>query len=302
MSNIYLLFVCFFIGLGLQRIKLLPRDAHVVLNTIILYVALPALIILTIPSLEWDVSLLTLTLVPWITFAGAYFLFPYLGRKFHWEKGVVGCLILTAGLGNTSFVGFPVIEGIYGKSALKYAILLDQPGTFLICLTLGIWLATVYSHGKMPKRALIEKVVLFPPFVAFVLAMILTAFEWQAAGEIKLVLERLSNLLTPLALFTVGLQLKLGEIRNEGKYLLAGLGYQLFICPLVILLLYWPLGLPRLQLHVAVMEAAMAPMITASIIAATHNLQPRLAGMMVGVGVPLSFLTLTFWYFLLQFT
>jgi predicted permease len=48
-----------------------------------------------------------------------------------------------------------------------------------------------------------------------------------------------------------------------------------------------------------VIEAAMAPLITSSILAATNDLHPRLAGVMVGVGVPISFLTLFAWYQLL---
>jgi predicted permease len=40
---------------------------------------------------------------------------------------LIGCLILTAGLGNTSF-GFPIIEALYGEEGLKTAILVDQPG------------------------------------------------------------------------------------------------------------------------------------------------------------------------------
>jgi predicted permease len=48
------------------------------------------------------------------------------------------------------------------------------------------------------------------------------------------------------------------------------------------------------------METAMASNITASILAATYGLKPRLASMMVGYGIPISFLTLIFWYFVAQ--
>jgi hypothetical protein len=41
------------------------------------------------------------------------------------------------------------------------------------------------------------------------------------------------------------------------------------------------------------MESAMAPMITASILA-THGLKPRLSSMMIGFGIPISFITLAF--------
>lgn len=300
MTNIVLLFVCLLIGIGLRRIKLMPTDAHLALNTVILHVPLPAIALLTIPHLQWEISLLTLCLVPWIIFGVGYVLFPWLGRKFGWEKSVVGCLILTAGLGNTAFVGFPVIEALYGKEALKLALLLDQPGTFLIVSSMGIYVAALYSSGRMPKKELARKVILFPPFMAFVSAVILSLFGWSAQGEVKIILEKLAAVLTPLALISVGLQLKWGEIINEGKFLTIGLSYKLIVCPLMIFIIYRLIGLEEPLFKIAVMEAAMAPMITASIIAASHNLQPRLAGMMVGVGVPLSFITLTAWYFILS--
>jgi malate permease and related proteins len=44
----------------------------------------------------------------------------------------------------------------------------------------------------------------------------------------------------------------------------------------------------------------MAPMITASIVAISYGLKPRLASMMVGFGIPLSFLTLAIWYLLIR--
>jgi predicted permease len=59
------------------------------------------------------------------------------------------------------------------------------------------------------------------------------------------------------------------------------------------------LGVEKYIFNIAVIEAGMAPMITSSILAMTHNLRPRLAGVMLGVGVPLSFFSLSFWYWLI---
>ena len=298
MSSLILLFTSLLIGLGLQRVKTLPANAHSTLGAIILYVPMPAICLLNLPHLEWRLDLLTLTLVPWILFGGAFFLFNKIGKT--WDKSVVGCLILTAGLANTSFVGFPVLEALYGEGALKHALLLDQSGSFLIVSSLGVWVAITYSSGKMRKRVLLQKILVFPPFIAFALGIILGAIGWRAEGDIKTVLEKLSGTLTPLALICVGLQLKWGEIKDELRYLTVGLTYKLLIAPLIIFVVYYFLDMPHEIFRVAVMESAMAPMITASILAASHGLRPKLAGMMVGVGVPISFLTLGFWYFLIE--
>ncbi|MFD0779500.1 hypothetical protein ACFQZF_14505 [Flavobacterium myungsuense] len=47
------------------------------------------------------------------------------------------------------------------------------------------------------------------------------------------------------------------------------------------------------------MESAMAPMITGTILAANYGLKPKLSTMMIGIGIPMSFITLAFWYWIL---
>jgi hypothetical protein len=57
-------------------------------------------------------------------------LFRFLGRNTVGLK-LTGCLILTAGLGIHHFLVFP-IEALYGQEGMKTAILVDQPGTFVV--------------------------------------------------------------------------------------------------------------------------------------------------------------------------
>ncbi|HMK06704.1 MAG TPA: hypothetical protein VK476_04185, partial [Flavobacterium sp.] len=55
-----------------------------------------------------------------------------------------------------------------------------------------------------------------------------------------------------------------------------------------------------LAVDVSIMESAMAPMITSAILASSYGLKPKLSSMMIGVGIPLSFVTLAFWYYILN--
>lgn len=291
MSNLLIIVLSLIMGIALRRVKTVPENAFITLNQIILYVALPALIFRNIPGMEWNISLMALCLVPWFLFFLAWGVF----RKTTWPDEVKGALILTAGLGNTAFVGFPVIEALYGEEGLRYAIFLDQPGTFLIVSSLGLLVANRYASGTLRKRDLALRIFLFPPFLSFLIALVLAAAGWKATGTGEMILDRLAGMLTPLALISVGLQLRLGDIRTEGKYLYTGLVFKLFISPLVILGAMKALGLTGTFGRVAVMEAAMAPMVTSTIVAQAHGLRPKLAALMLGIGVPLSFVTLLFW-------
>ena len=104
-----------------------------------------------------------------------------------------------------------------------------------------------------------------------------------------------------MALISVGFQLHLGGLKTVLKPLAIGLGYKLLLGPALIYLLYVTLlGSSGPIVQVTIFEAAMAPMITAGIIAIDHDLNPPLIGMMVGIGIPLSFLTLYFWHMFLS--
>lgn len=300
MTNIIFLIVCLITGLLLRISKRLPGNAATVLGSVILHIPLPAVILLNIPELNWGLDLLSLCLVAWAIFGLSFVTFRFLGPVLGLDQKMIGCLILTAGLGNTSFVGFPVVEAFFGKESLKHAVLIDQAGSFLIVSSLGIWVATYYSHGKVPFSVLLKKICTFPPFLAFVLAIGLSVFNLKFQGDARLILEKFGLLLAPLALLVVGLQLEFEGMRADAKYLFIGLGFKLFMAPLFIYILYRLFNVPWELFKISVFEAAMAPMTVASILAVSHGLHPRVASKMLGLGVPLSFLTLIFWYWVLH--
>lgn len=209
MSSFILLFGCLGLGVLLQRVKDFPMNAPLVLNQFIIYISLPALALYFIPEVVLSPAVLLPVGVAWICFAAAALFFWGLGRMFGWSRKLIGCLILTAGLGNTSFIGFPVVEALYGKEGLKTAILIDQPGSFMVLSTLGIALAAVFSKGQASAQAIARKIFFFPPFLTFMLALLLNVLNLHFSEDMKDVFQRLGSTVSPLALVSVGLQLRL---------------------------------------------------------------------------------------------
>jgi len=301
MSSFILLFGCLGLGVFLQKVRDFPMNAPLVLNQFIIYISLPALALYFIPELGLDETVLLPIGVAWICFAGAALFFWSLGKWLGWSRKLIGCLILTAGLGNTSFIGFPVIEALYGAEGLRTAILIDQPGSFMVLSTLGIALAATFSKGKPDAKLIARKILRFPPFLLFVVALAMNLAGFHFSDALKEVFQRLGGTVTPLALVSVGLQLRIQRRSKHWGFLALGLCYQLVLAPLLIYVLYvLVLGQRGTLVQVSIMEAAMAPMITASIVAASYGLKPRLANMMIGFGIPVSFLTLLVWYWLVQ--
>ncbi|WP_242917626.1 AEC family transporter [Pontibacter liquoris] len=300
MSSLILLFGCLLLGIILRRIPDFPRNSALVLNQFIIYVSMPALALYFIPEIHLSTEVLLPVAVAWICFAGAALLFWSLGTLFGWSRKLIGCLILTAGLGNTSFIGFPVIEALYGKEGLQTALLVDQPGSFMVLSTLGIGLAAYFSKGQTGSKEILRRIIRFPPFLMFVLALSINLAGWHFSDAMKDVFQRLGSTVSPLALVSVGMQLTLERRSKHWGFLALGLTYQLLLAPLLIWFLYVVvLGQRGQVVQICVVEAAMAPMITGSIVAASYSLKPRLANMMVGIGIPVSLLTLAIWYWLI---
>ena len=147
MHNIILLIFCLAIGIGLRGFGRVPDNAHTTLNAFIINVAFPALILVQVHGLHLETRMLVSVLMPWLLFVTGAALFWLIARYLKLPPTTTGALMLTGGLGNTSFIGLPMIEALYGKPGISTGILIDTLGTYLVLSTLGVTVACYYSRG-----------------------------------------------------------------------------------------------------------------------------------------------------------
>jgi malate permease and related proteins len=300
MGKLFLIIIFLLAGILLQKIRFLPAATAKYLNNYLIYFVLPVLALRYIPEITLNSGLLMPISAAWIAFGVSWLIFSSLGKIHAWDRSLTGCLIITAGLANTSFVGFPIINALYGEEGIKIALIIDQAGSFIIVSSVAIIVAAIYSKEKKRKRDISKKILTFPPFIFFSIAMWMNLLEWGVPEQLHEIFEWIGKSLTPVALIAVGLQLKVNLSAMKSRYLWLGLGYKLVIAPLIIFAIFGLiLQAEGLIFKVSVIEMAMAPMITGSIIAISHDLMPKLASLFVGVGIPLSFLTIGIWYLIL---
>ncbi len=297
MNNLLLLIVCFLAGIILRHLRRMPDNAPAALNSFIIHVSLPALTLLYIHQLKLSGEVLLTGLMAWLVFGLSAGFFWLAGRWLGLPRATTGALMLVGGLGNTSFFGLPMVEAYYGQTGIGTAIVADQLGSFFALSVLGITVAGIYSSGRPSVSGIVKRIILFPPFISLLAALVLIPVEY--AGWFTVLLKRLGDTLAPLALLSVGLQLRLGHIAGNGRNLALGLLFKLVLAPLAVFLLYVPLlGAQGQAIQVTLFEAAMPPMITAAIVAGEHDLDPPLANLMVAVGLLMSFVTLYGWWHL----
>jgi malate permease and related proteins len=298
MSNIILLFLCMLIGIALRRYGRVPDDAHVAINGFIINVSLPALTLLQIHGIKLQSTLGYAVAMPWLLFTIAALFFWSISRLLRFTPATTGGLILVAGLGNTSFVGLPMIETFYGSTGLPIGILIDQLGTYLVLSTLGIAVAALFSSETPSGAGILKRICTFPPFIALFASLLLMPVDYP--DWLIAVLRRLGDT-PPLALVSVGLQLRLDQLSGIRVPLSIGIAFKLLVGPALVMLVY--VGLLRAAgnvVQITLFESAMGPMIGASIVAIQHGLNPPLITLLVGFGITASFLSLPLWWYVLQ--
>jgi hypothetical protein len=290
MPALLLLVACLVLGVLVARIGRPPAMLSQGLNWWVINVALSALVLHLIPTLRFDWQFWFLVAAMWFVFCGAWAVFALLGVALHWSRARVGALTLVCGLGNTSFIGFPLIEALHGREGLKLALVADQLGTFLALAIGGTIVAALYSGKSAGAADVARKVVQFPPLVSLVVGIVAAQFGgWPQ--PVDAILDRVGATLVPIALFSVGLQFRLQFQRNQAAALLLALGWKLALAPLLVWLGGLAIDVSGGILTTAVLQSAMAPMISAAILAEQNELEPQLANSVLGIGIVLSLLT-----------
>lgn len=290
MENFALIFVAITIGYLIAKKEIFPKDAPLILNQFILYISAPALILLKIPQLSFSFEVIIPVVIAWVVMSISALTTFYVSKILSFSKEVTGSLMLVAVLGNTSYLGIPIIQAYFGDEALGYVMMYDQMGTFIALCTYGTIVSIYYSNTQEVNiRAIALKIVSFPPFIALVIALFFMGKGFPPM--VQSVLSSLASTIIPLALVAVGLQLKF-KLQNEYiKPFSIALFIKLIFAPLVALTISYVFGWNSQAATISIMEASMAPMITAAAVASMAGLSPALSSAIVGYGILISFLT-----------
>jgi len=291
--NFALIFGFLALGVALARIRTIPRNTPYYLNQAVLYISLPATLIVLIPKLHFSSDLLLPVLLPLPTILVTLIVLKWIVKVLRFPREIEAALMLTVPLGNTSFVGFPLIEAYLGESALGYAIIYDQIATFLFFSFYTPVMIALYG-GKGEGIAwgkTLRRIVSFPPFMALCVALVLT---WIGTPDVVMSAAELGmQTLIPFALTSVGFQMIFSLPKSMRLPFGVGLGLKMVLMPLIVMLLCMGLGRFDLAAQTSIMQAAMPPMITAGLMAIAAGFAPRMVAAMVGYGIVLAFVNLT---------
>ena len=278
---------CFALGLVAQRVAPASRGAVPWLDHAVISVTLPALILARLPDLALGADLVVPVAAAWGCVALAAAVILVVGRRAGWTRASIGALLLVTPLGNTTFLGLPMVEALLGKAELIRALAFDQLGSFFGLAVYGSVVAAHWGHGESGWRPVLDRLVRFPPFLAVVASFGLRLVE--VPSGLHDALGAVGRLVSPLAMLALGLRFRVARSTHGRQAALWCLGTKMALLPMAVLAAATIAGGTHDPAwRASVLEAGMPPMVTAGVMAARADLDEELATTVVGIGLLLA--------------
>lgn len=291
MSNFLIIIFCLLVGYAMRKTRLIRADGYKIINTWIIYIGLPATSFRYLPSLQWDHELLLLLVSPLFILIGSILFIASLRKPLNLSRRSAATLMLVSGFSNTSFVGFPLVTAYFGAERIGWAIISDQ-ATFFLLSAVGTVIAIRGRSARpaaVPLSYLAKRVFTFPPLLGCLAALLLSAIV--DLNPLKPFFGQLSSTVSPLALFSIGMQLSFGFCRAEMFAISLSLGYKLLLGPLLLLLVCYGFGIKGDIAQVGVFEMAMPSLVATSLLLEQFKLNNKLGNAVIGFSILIGLIT-----------
>lgn len=278
--------------------KKFHKDSSHELIDIVIYFVFPVFIIYKVHFLEFSADIFIVAGFAFVAFVMGLVLALLFGLYFKLDKNTTAMIGMSVAYGNTSFLGFAFVDSYYESYALSLAIFYDQVNMLLLALLSPFICSYGNSENKFSLKKVLYLVITFPPTIAFVLALFSKLFVLPELGV--LFLEKVALVLVPIIMFAVGMRFEFSDIKGREKEIGVIIVISMFLIPLFLYLGSLVFIQNSIALKVSIMEAAMPPMVMATVLAIKAGLDEKLGMGALGVGMVLSFVTIPFVFYLLD--
>jgi predicted permease len=280
----------------------MPRALAAPLMRFAYYAAMPSLVFLTIA----DESLHSL--LDWrflAAFGGGSmicFVAVMMFARMAWGAGVAksGILAAAVSMTNTGFVALPILKTLFGQpGVLAAAIATVFVGAVMFpILVLLLEIGRYDTSRNIRTAALLRQIATNPVILATIFGLLWSILGLKLYGPVVSFLTILGEALTPCALFAIGLDLTIAELRERlGLYALLT-ALKLAIMPLVVYGLCLAVGLDRTATVAAVVCAAVPTAKSAYVLAVEYDVEKNVVGAVISMTTLFSVFTLLAWLYI----
>jgi hypothetical protein len=280
-----------------------PEVMRNTISTLVIYILLPLLAISVIAKAPmtdamWQIPLTALfvtlgcIMVAWIIYAG---LKASIMKELTDAK--IGSLIIGSAWCNATYLGLPIITGIFGEEMSFVPVLYDVLALTPLLWTLGVFIAGYYNGNEATNRERIrealQKILRLPPLYAVIIGLTLKLLSIQIPDVILRVSDIAGKAVPPIMMISVGMALKMPNWRSI-LLLLPGSTIRLFLAPALASLCILLFGMEDTIGQALIIESGMPTMVLTMALIAMYDLDAEILSHLIAFTTISSFITLQF--------
>jgi predicted permease len=252
--------VIILLGWFARRVGVLRPNDGPVLVEVVIYLALPALVLDAMVSADLDASLVLVPVVGYVVHGVLLVTMLVVARVARFDRPTTGALLVATAVGNTGFFGIPLIAASGANLSVPTAVMFDAFCTGILTWTSTVWIAGRFGDPtaeSAPKTAMWRNLIL-PPTWALAVGLALNLAGVHDLPEvIDRPLEILGAAVLPLVLIYAGLVIEWDGVRRAWREVGLVTAGRFVIAPAVGLAVALALGLDGDVLRTVVLMTAM---------------------------------------------
>ncbi|WP_102400560.1 AEC family transporter [Haloimpatiens massiliensis] len=290
-NQVLILFLIIGVGYIARKIGILNKELNKGFSDLLLKITLPFMIIgsfnhkfspemmKNIKSIFIYSSLIHILLIP---LSKAFYI------KFPKDRDKKDILRFVTVFSNCGFMGYPVLQSIYGNIGILYASVFNIPFT-IFSWTFGVMLFTKDKESRSLK-----KVMTNPGIIAVIIGVVIFLFSIKLPYALMNTLNLVGSITTPVSMILIGSMLaevKFSDIFKETSIYYASI-IRLLVIPIIIYYFMNFCGIDKFLINIAVIVEAMPAAAICSIFAESYGKNPKYASQSVFITTMLSIITI----------
>jgi predicted permease len=207
-----------------------------------------------------------------------------------------GSIFLASMLGNTGYIGYPVILTVAGTQYFAWALFYDLLGSLFAAYGLGVLLATKFGSNKQSQQQFWQALLINPALWSFGLG--LYSRQISLPKFIDVSLNGLAWVALSLSLMLIGMRLNQLTSWHHLRWAGMSVTIKMLLVPLILGLTLPLLGLDAKTMQVIIIQMGMPPAFATLVIAEAFDLDKDLAVTALALGTFVLLFTLPIWLWL----
>lgn len=279
--------ILIFLGFFLKKIKFLNDSEGELLRKILFNVSLPSLVMYSIITSNFTGNFYKIFFIVPLSMIIQFLISFSIGSVYFKDKKELATLILISVMGNTAFLGYPLVEMFFGSKNLPFGIFYDQVHFYTFLILIYPLITYISKSGNRN----IKSSLITPPVIAFIVSLILRNFLIP-----QVVVESLNILkqsVTPLVLLYLGINLDLNISKKDLSYLIPVIILKLIVLPYITFYISIFFKVDPIIQNVSLLQSMMPTMMATIIFGSQIGLNKKIIAKAVGITTILSSITIT---------